>query len=229
MTCRFWPALLLVGCHKLPDYAAPKGGVVGASALDVGDVIGYRKLERSDFHGKRPPPEFAQAEKSLGAATCGQVRTSPDTLVLVHYQTGEGETRYWIEIKQLRFLALMDRRCSFWNDRVAAREPAYVLQHEQIHFALYELGARKLNAELPSIEQRMLAQGKSQAEVETHAQQALRDVLKHATDDMLEQNRAFDEDTSLGYRPDRQRAWLARVMRELAETEAFKSPPYVAK
>ena len=226
---RWLLATLLIGCGStLPEYAAPKGGVVAAASLDSSDVISYRQLSRADFRGTQAPPEFAQVAGRVGAATCGQVRTTSDTLFMINWrqETPESEKHHWVEIKKLSFMALMDRRCSWWNDRTASRAPAYVLQHEQIHFALYELGARKLNANADSIKQSMLKEGATQQEVENHAQRALNDALVKATEELLERNREFDEDTSLGYRPDRQRAWLKRVTEELAETQAFASPPY---
>lgn len=212
----------------MPEYAAPKGGVVDAGKLDSSDVIGYRQLTRADFRGTQAPPEFAPVAARVGAATCGQVRTTADTTFLINWRQASptSEKRHWVEVKKLGFMALMDRRCSWWNDKAASRAPAYVLQHEQIHFALYELGARKLNALVDSISRDMKAEGSSQQEVQAQAQKALNEALQKATDDLLERNREFDEDTSLGYRPDRQRAWLRKVTEELAETQAFASPPY---
>jgi hypothetical protein len=221
-------ATLLLGCSTLPEYAAPKGGVVSAAQLDSSDVIGYRQLSRADFRGVQAPSEFAKVADRVGAATCGQVRTTDDTLFLINWrqETPASPKRFWVDVKKLSFMALMDRRCSWWNDRMAARAPAYVLQHEQVHFALYELGARKLNQEAEAIKQSMLNTGDSQVAVQNHAQRALNDALVRATDDLLQRNREFDEDTSLGYRPDRQRTWLQKVTQELADTQAFASPPY---
>ena len=222
-------ALALVGCSTLPEYAAPKGGVVDAGKLDSSDVIGYRQLTRADFRGKQAPPEFAAVAARVGAATCGQVRTTAETAFLINWrqETPTSEKHHWVEVKKLGFMALMDRHCSWWNEQAAARAPAYVLQHEQIHFALYELGARKLNASVDAISREMKAEGKSQQEVQEHAQRALNEALRKATVELLQRNRDFDQDTSLGYRPDRQRAWLQKVTAELAETQAFSSPPYV--
>jgi hypothetical protein len=156
------------------------------------------------------------------------VRTTADTAFLINWRqdTPATEKRHWVEVKKLEFMALMDRHCSWWNEKAAARQPGYVLQHEQIHFALYELGARKLNASVDAIKREMSSEGASQQEVQQHAQQALNDALQKATDELLERNRDFDQDTSLGFRPDRQRAWLRKVTAELAETQAFASPPY---
>jgi hypothetical protein len=225
---RWLLALLLLGCSTLPEYAAPKGGVVDAGQLDSSDVIGYRQLTRADFRGTQAPPEFAPVAARVGAATCGQVRTTADTTFSINWrqETPTSAKRHWVEVKKLEFMALMDRRCSWWNEKAASRAPGYVLQHEQIHFALYELGARKLNALVASISRDMKAEGSSQQEVQAHAQKALNEALQKATEELLERNREFDEDTSLGYRPDRQRAWLKKVTEELAETQAFASPPY---
>jgi hypothetical protein len=225
---RWLIAFSLFGCATLPEYAAPKGGVVDAGKLDSSDVIGYRQLTRADFRGTKAPPEFAPVAARVGAATCGQVRTTADTAFLINWrqETPTSEKRHWVEVQKLGFMALMDRHCSWWNEKAAARAPAYVLQHEQIHFALYELGARKLNASVDTIKREMSGEGKSQQEVQTHAQQTLNEALQKATDELLERNRDFDQDTSLGYRPDRQRAWLKKVTEELAETQPFASPPY---
>jgi len=216
------------GPAALPEYAAPKGRVVEASSLDSTDVIGYRTITRGDFRGSQAPSEFATVADRVGAATCGQVRTTSDTLFLISWrqETPSSPKQHWVEIKKLGFMALMDRRCSWWNPKTAARAPAYVLEHEQIHFALYELGARKLNAEVEGIKQAMVVRGSSQQQVQAHAQQALNDALVKATEKLVARNREFDQDTSLGYRPDRQRDWLQRVNDELAATRAFASPSY---
>ncbi len=227
---KLWILVLsLLGCSTLPEYAAPKGGVVDAGKLDSSDVISYRQLSRADFRGTQAPAEFAAVAERVGAATCGQVRTTADTLFMLNWrqESPTSDKQHWVEVKKLGFMALMDRRCSWWNEKRAARAPGYVLQHEQIHFALYELGARKLNASVASIAREMTTEGKSEAEVQAHAQRALNDALARATVELLDRNRDFDEDTSLGYRPERQRAWLARVTQELAETRAFASPNYV--
>ena len=222
-------ALSLLGCSTLPEYAAPKGGVVDAGKLDSSDVISYRLLTRADFRGTKAPPEFAPVADRVGAATCGQVRTTADTAFLISWrqETPSSEKHHWVEVKKLGFMALMDRHCSWWNERAAARAPGYVLQHEQIHFALYELGARKLNASVDALKREMTGEGKSPQAVQDHAQRALNEALQKATDELLERNRDFDQDTSLGFRPDRQRAWLKKVTTELGETQAFASPLYV--
>jgi len=218
----------LLGCSTLPEYAAPKGSVVDVASLDSTNVIGYRQISRADFNGTKAPREFAAVADRVGAATCGQVRTTPDTQLTINWtqDSPQSPRRHWVEVKNLRFVALMNRNCSWWNDKAAAFAPDYVLQHEQIHFALYELGARRLNAALSVIKRDMVSEGPTQEAVQSHAQDALKDALVEATKDIVARNRDFDEDTSLGYRPDRQRDWLLRVTTELAATQKHASPPY---
>ena len=54
-----WMLLLVVACSGLPEYAAPKGGVVDPASVDLSDVIAYRTLSPSDFKAAQPPPEQA--------------------------------------------------------------------------------------------------------------------------------------------------------------------------
>ena len=139
--------------------------------------------------------------------------------------------RYRVSVKELRFRALMDRSCSWWNDGVAAFAPDYVLEHEQIHFALYELGARQLNASASDIARKMQNEGSSKEDVQREAEQALREAVLDAVEEILEEDRAFDEDTSLGYKPDRQKVWLGKVTSKLQATKrwAGASQPVHAK
>jgi hypothetical protein len=220
--------LVVPGCgSSLPSYAAPSAELVPAENLDTSDVITYRALTRADFRGASAPAEVRGHEHKLGALTCGQVRSAPSTKIQILWQEGgQAPTRYWVKVSGLSFVALMDRKCSWWNDRASAFDPAYVLEHEQIHFAIFELGARRLNQIARQIAARMQIAASSQAEAEAHAQRVLSDALREENERLLSDSKAFDHDTSLGYRPDRQRAWWRKVTAELERTRAWASPRY---
>jgi hypothetical protein len=219
-------ALVLLGCSRLPDSAAPKGGLVEAGSVDLSDAIPYRTLTRADFKGTKAPAPFAAVADRVGAATCGNVLTTPDTqLAIVGEGVQGGGMRYRVSVKQLRFLALMDRSCSWWNDGVAAFAPDYVLEHEQIHFALYELGARRLNASASDIARDMQNEGSSKEDVQREAEQTLRQAVLDEVETILAENREFDEDTSLGYKPERQKVWLAKVTSQLSATKQWARAP----
>jgi hypothetical protein len=214
-------ALFALGCGGLPEYAAPQGALVPKDSLDDSDLIAYRPLVREDFRGNKPPPEFAAVADRVGAATCARVITTPDTQLSI---TGI-DASYQATVRTLWFRALMDRTCSWWNDKVAAFSPSYVLQHEQIHFALFELGARRLNASIANLRERVQGSGSTPEEAAAEAEEELNAALEDAMDDILEENRDFDEDTSLGHEPARQQAWWDKVQRRLAETARFATPP----
>ncbi len=48
-------------------------------------------------------------------------------------------------IDRLRFRAEMERDCSWWNPGVRSRDEPRILEHEQMHFVLFEIAARHLN------------------------------------------------------------------------------------
>ncbi len=199
----------------LPEYAAPKGGIVDAAQADVSDVITYRLLTREDFKATEAPPEFAAVAKSVGAATCAYLLTSGNTSLRIQERPGAAsDERFEAHIESLEFSTLMNRKCSWWNEQ-AQFSQAYVLEHEQIHFALYELGARHCNRLVPAAKEQMLRAPSVEAARDL-GNREIQKVLQSCLDHTLQENRRFDEDTSMGYAPDRQKAWLGKVTAELA-------------
>ena len=212
-------ALALVACSSLPEYAAPKGRILEVGAVDFGtaDVISYRTLTRADFKGNQPPPEFAPYAERVGAATCAYILTTPDTQVLYRPVVApDGATQYRAVFRNLRFCAQMDRSCSWWNPKRHGTPEEYVLEHEQIHFALFELEARRLNDAAPEIQARLQATAPSSTAAVRLVQQQLEAHLQTRIDGVLKRNREFDEDTSMGHNPAKQRAWRDLVVSELA-------------
>ena len=59
-----------------------------------------------------------------------------------------GPVGYEASVGEVRVRAQMDRRCSWWNPKDLGLPQEYILEHEQIHFAICELEARRLNTTL---------------------------------------------------------------------------------
>ena len=210
-----------LGCSSLPDFAAPKSSPVQSGAGEPADAISYRKLERGDFRRTSAPGQIQHGKYELGALTCGQLLTSPDTQLSLESTTApNGKVRHRGRFKVLKFRALMDRQCSWWNP--TNREPTYTLQHEQIHFALYEIQARRLNESAAELVSETLIEGDDRDEVVARLNGLLQELLDEHVERSLERNRDFDEETSLGHDPPRQQEWWERIQGELAETAAFK-------
>jgi len=208
--------LLLSACTtgKLPDYAAPSVTYVDSEDIDMSDVISYRQLTRDDFRGEKPPADF---DERMAAVTC--VYTQPlvdrNGIVIEPVDSEDGEQFYQVTFNNLRYRALMNRNCSWWNPRTNGLEEDYVLEHEQIHFALFEAAAREWG-EMPPLRLRVKAQSRSAMRLEVQQQFEARMQQRLAA--LREQNYRFDEDTSVGLNPVKQKKWLNSVMARLRKT-----------
>ena len=211
-------AWLLDGCAalrpgttqpELPDFALPQ--VLQPRERSAMDLIPYRELTRADFRAENPPAEFAGHAFEAGAFTCASLAPIGDTLALFRPTRVPGV--YLARFENVGFRAQMDRSCSWWNARSVGLPTAYLLEHEQIHFALTELGARHLTAALRAVQVETTAT-EGQAALERRFQT----LLNEAREELLRTNTEFDRDTSGRYAPERQHEWLERVERELAES-----------
>jgi hypothetical protein len=225
LDCTRWLAVLLAGiavagCSSLPEIARPRGGTMDASA-PPGDWIRYRPLERSDFRRKDPPPVVKQGPYELGAQTCAYLKTNPDVRIdLLKTVEPNGSERVEGRLTNLRFEAWMDRECSWWNP--TNHDVPYTLEHEQIHFAISEIAARKLNREAAKLVRDLHVTAGTQEEVVAEIQGKVKALLEEYNDESLERNEDFDQDTSVGKNPPRQKEWRAKVNEELGELDAWK-------
>jgi hypothetical protein len=213
---------LLLGCSKLPDFAAPKSATGDAAALgDSANSITYRELTRADFQRRTPPGQIKHGEYELGALTCGMILTTPDTQLEIQTTTEpNGDVSYSGRFKRLRFHARMDRECSWWNPN--NKQPEYTLQHEQIHFALHEIEARRMNVEAAELVKKTRVEGRDRDAVVAELNQLMQALLEEHAEEALERNQDFDEETSLGHKPELQQRWWQTITRELAETKHLK-------
>jgi hypothetical protein len=212
-------------CSKLPDYAAPRsGGAVDAVTLESKDLIAYRVLSREDFKRREPPGEVRHGAHELMAMTCGFLFTEPNTKVRVEEtRFPDGVVRYDASVPALKLLARMDRECSWWNTEPGTTmSEEYVLEHEQIHFAIYELQARYANQAWAESGDKLGVSAETREEVTESIREKLKEFVQEHVEAALDRSREFDEDTSLGYQPERQKEWWRRVNQELQQTEAWR-------
>ena len=212
-------ALLSTGaCSRLPAFAAPRGGLIDQDGPEPADAISYRALRPSDFKRTSPPGRIRHGHYECGALTCAYIRSSQDAKIEVR-QPRPGEAYFEARARHVRFHALMDRQCSWWNPRQT--HAAYTLQHEQIHFAISEIAARRLDRAAHELVRELVVTGSSQQEAVDGISERIQSLAQRYMDEALERNEEFDEDTSLGENPKRQREWWQTVQRELAETHGW--------
>ena len=204
---------LLASCTTLPSYARPTALIVDASALNATDLIPYRDLLREDFKAGAPPPQIAPHAERFGAFTCAQMIPSPaDGRFSISQDTRSGD--FVARLPPVQVRSAMDRGCSWWNTR-GPLPPEYVLQHEQIHFAIIEVRARGLEREWQGLRGR----GDSPQEASEELQRALDDAYRGAARDVLKRSTKFDEETSAKYDPRGQGRWWEQIRDELARGE----------
>lgn len=202
-------ALTLAACADLPDYARPQVSAADPRAAGPIDSIRYRPLTRDDFRAKTPPRNIGEHAARMGAYTCGHV-VAEDPIAIRIEPEGRG---FVARARDLVVYAEMDRSCSWWNDQIQDAQPAeYLLQHEQIHFAIFELVARDMQARGRSLE----ARGATIEAAHAAFQRELEKLQRELADALLARNTAFDRETSGVFQPERQQRWYDRVRAELA-------------
>jgi hypothetical protein len=210
-----------VSCQPagLADFAKPKVQAFALGSYDIRDPIRYRSLTRADFRAKSPPADIAEHATQMGAYTCAVVVPGEDQELDLSYDAPAGA--YVARVLRFEVHALMDPDCSWWNPGEPRHPPEYVLQHAQIHFALAEIEARELAQRLKILEVRADTAASAAADL----QRKIRSAFQDSATAFMESNTSFDEDTSGGYRPQKQARWLAYVEEELRLLPASPERP----
>jgi len=139
-------SLLLNGCARLPDYALPHIEETKSNQLSLKQGFTYRKIKVNDFCAPSLPEHMSEHAKHFNARSRIQIRPSKETKFIINssYNDYYDQIIWSGRIQSIAFEAVMLPDYSWWNPAVSREKTAYVLQHEQIHFALMELAARHL-------------------------------------------------------------------------------------
>ncbi len=213
-------AMLLLACasspapSRIPGFAQPRLMEEG-DAVTSDDVIGYRALTRDDFRAAGPPAYLGDNSEKMGAVTCAMIRSKPGAA----YEVRITETRTVVRAVNFGFEAVMDRQCSWWNAGLEVFPESYVLEHEQVHLAIFEAQARQLNRRVPEVAVATGAKDADPQQLSAQVRSIIEGELDAAKDAVLERSLAFDEDTSFGHAPELQQQWRRRVERELRELQ----------
>jgi len=194
--------------------------------LRSGDLIRYRALHRNDFLAADPPVETAGMHGQLGAATCVFLTTDPDTSIrATSHGTDLERGLVRAQVEGLGFLAYMDRECSWWNPAILSLPAGYILEHEQIHFALFEIAARRLNRRAEELTRQMQTVSNSQQRALEEIHRQIDFEMQRVIGEVLARSNDFDRETSRTYRQDRQNWWWQTVIRELDRLADVENPP----
>jgi len=214
------PALLLVlalaGCTRLPDYATPQ---IASQPTEYKSFIPYRMLKKSDFKAQSLTGKALNKERHLNARSNIQIRPVSSTQIIVR-KSVIGDTPVFLGIVNgLRVQAVFIPEASWWSPFISPEKTAYVLQHEQIHFALMELTARKINQDIADNPPELSAIGNTAQEAQTLATLKMRDFINRYNSEIIKEHTAFDKDASLFYAPKIQERWWKDVASRLNSFE----------
>jgi hypothetical protein len=209
---------LIPACARLPEYARPR--MVQADDLQQTLATGfpYRPLTPEDFRATSASEQLPQHAERLNARAAIQIRWTADSSFRITRGDLYGQSYFIGSIERLAFEAVMLPDRSWWNPKLQANMRGYVLQHEQIHFALTELAARQLTSDSQEWAAAVLVTGPTPQDVRAELVRQIKDRIDAAMEVNLKRQAEFDEDTSLSFNPRWQQWWLETVEDELKQT-----------
>ena len=208
--------ILLGGCARLPEYARPHFNPSPGDAGPDYNAFAYRQLTIADFQAASLPEGYSQYDYHIQARSCISIRPGSGSTIRITNASVTGKALYFGSFSSLTFEAVFNPDCSWWNPKVPAKHKGYVLQHEQIHFALAELSARKLNREHGEDVRQYMAIGNTYKEVQEQLVEKVTSISRSQTEEDIRTHTEFDEETSLSYAPEKQRKWFEKVTGQLA-------------
>ena len=187
------------------------------------DPIPWAELSRADFRAPDPPPHLASHAGLIGAVSCLSIKLSEDSDISVRaLQPEVGPVRYEAAVPAPVFEAVFDRICSWWNP-LSKDDDEYLLEHEQLHFDMTEIAARRLAREL---EDRELVALASSAELALAKLSAKVDIeTRSALVELQERQLLFDAQTSVQRSREDQKRWAREVAEDLAAFAAETPKP----
>lgn len=198
-------------CAQLPEFASPH---VSSQPYDPSiQYLGYRQLSIDDFKAVTPSNAIKDYKHMINAHTAVSLRPVTEIQYIIsppHNNFG----LYKAYLQELSFKAVMVPSRSWWNPQLASKREAYVLQHEQIHFALMEIAARNLNKKLSSSSSQVISGAKREI-VEKRLLEAVDTKITATQKEILKEHTVFDEETSLYYDPKRQQEWYDTSLKRL--------------
>lgn len=211
--------LLLDGCAHLPDYALPHIGVMNSNQVSLKQGLTYRKLMVSDFRSPTLPDHLVEHSKKFYAHSRIQIRPTKDSKFIVNssYSYYYNKIIWTGSMKSIAFEAVMLPDYSWWNPEASPQKTAYVLQHEQIHFALMELAARQLTQQAREDIDAIFVIDSTRQGAHEQLLEKIESLIQTKNEEILKEHTAFDQDTSLYPNPKKQRWWFDRVNNQLQD------------
>ena len=211
----FWLAFLLAACSRLPPAALPQP--LAEEAPWSGEVLTYRQLAKQYFLADRPPPHLDPDHPALAAHAAIVLRLSPSAKYLAVAQPGSAEPLFCLQTQDVGFEAVLLPHRSWWNPAVESAKSQLVLQHEQVHFALMEASARRLNRRVVEQREELRSCDANRAQAQQAIANRLKSWLGEEERRVMAEHHQFDNATSRLQAPQIQQWWYDRLQLELSQ------------
>ncbi len=207
--------LFLLSCRKLPDYGKPQ---FHSNDIPLPPAtVTYRDLTISDFKAESLPENLQDFSEKLHAHTAVSIRLNSPAQYTISTQVIDGEKKYVGRVKQLHFEAVMIPERSWWNPDLAAENHTYVLQHEQIHFAIMHLAAMLLNQRGINEKENFIVFESSPDNVKSILIEKVKAMVVDSKQWALYENTLFDRDTSQHHDATMQDWWYNKIATQLGD------------
>jgi len=210
----------LIACVQLPDYAKPRTIQIDEIHKIIPTGFTYRQLTLEDFRATSLSENLSMHAKSINAQSATTIRMTADSDLSITPLPFSDQISYLGRINHLAFEAVMIPDNSWWSPKIKGAMIGYVLQHEQIHFALTELAARKLTRDAQKWASNLSVIKDSPQQVYSEIIEQIKGMINSAMKANQKRHMRFDKDTSLFYNPSWQAWWLEMVEKELKRTES---------
>jgi hypothetical protein len=207
--------MMLAGCAQLPEYARPHVVDIENRQVSLDQAFTYRALSVDDFQAPSLPENLVSHARNIAAHACCRIRTTNGTRYKITRGSLNQQIHYFGSIQSVAFEAVMIPDCSWINPKIDEDKLDYVLQHEQIHFALMELADRELNRTAKKEVKNFMAIQSTRKAARDEIATKIKDMVRAANEAVLRDHTAFDEDTSLYFDPESQQGWFERVEQQL--------------
>ena len=212
--------LWVAACARLPDYIKPRTIQMDEIRKVIATGFSYRPLTPEDFRATSLPENLSTHGESINAQSAILIHLRADSKFSISPWPFLDQVNYLGSINPIAFEAVMIPNHSWWNPKIKAAMTGYVLQHEQIHFALTELAARKLTRDAQKSASDLMVVKQTPQQVYDEIVQQIKEKIKSALAANKKRHLEFDKDTSLFYNPSWQAWWLEMVEEELKQTES---------
>ena len=209
---------VVTGCVVFEaPYLPPVPVNIDLREVDQSTLIPYRTLVVSDFKATSAPDEGKL--KYVDAMTLAFVMSTPCTL-RVSACTDANSSCFEARVDSFCYVARMSQTQSWLNPKHKGTI-RHILAHEQTHFAIAEVAARRANMHIDEIRDRVTARAPGDTLALRRAEKRFQAELDRIGKEVSARNIEFDENTKNGQRFRRDELWSKRLQEELEETTRF--------